>query len=73
MDGFPSSAHFIYIPGILTMGLVLGFIWGAKLTRESVRLEAQRAQEREEQRARKRAERQAAAAGQAPPPEAPKK
>ena len=56
----PSSAHFIYIPGVITLGLVLGFIWGAKLTRESVRLEAKRAEEREELRARRRVERQAA-------------
>jgi hypothetical protein len=57
----PSSAHFIYIPGVLTLGLVLGFIWGARLTRESFHLEAKRVQEREEQKARRRAERQAAA------------
>ena len=73
----PSSAHFIYIPGALMLGLVLGFIWGARLTRESFHLEAKRVQEREEQRARRKAERQAAAQTAEPPgraasPEAPK-
>ena len=49
----PSSAHFIYIPGMLILGMVLGFIWGAKATREAVRLEARRADERAERKARR--------------------
>jgi len=66
----PSSAHFIYIPGILILGLVVGFIWGARLTRESFALEAKRQQERQDakaERARRRAE-AAAAAGPADKP-----
>jgi len=59
----PPSSHFIYIPAVVILGLVLGFIWGTRVTREAFRLEQQRAEER----ARKKAER-AAAKGDAPPP-----
>ena len=54
----PSSAHFIYIPGVVILGLVVGFIWGARLTRESFDLEARRVQEREKKREEKRLQRQ---------------
>ena len=59
----PSSAHFIYIPGVLILGLVTGFIWGAKLTREAFALEAKR----QDERAKRKAER--AASKDAPPAE----
>ena len=68
----PSSAHFIYIPGVLILGLVVGFIWGARLTRESFALETKRQQEREAkkaERARLRAEQTAAAAAGDKPPD----
>jgi hypothetical protein len=52
----PPSSHFIYIPVVLILGLVLGFIWGARVTQESYALEAKRTEER----LRKKAERQAA-------------
>ncbi len=60
----PPSSHFIYIPAMLILGVVLGFIWGAKATSEAVRLE----QKRLDDRARRKAERAAAAAGQADSP-----
>ena len=64
----PPSSHFIYIPAVLVLGLVLGFIWGARLTRESLRLEQRAA----EDRARRKAERAARATegkdGKDPPP-----
>jgi hypothetical protein len=56
---FPPSSHFIYIPVVLVLGLVLGFIWGARTTREAFELERRR----QEDKARRRAERAAAAAG----------
>jgi hypothetical protein len=61
----PSSAHFIFIPGVLTLGIVLGFILGARATRETFVLE----QRRLDERARRKAERAAAAGttGQEPP------
>ena len=52
----PSSAHFLYIPGVLILGTVLGFIWGAKATREAFALEAKRAEERAQRKARRAAE-----------------
>jgi hypothetical protein len=65
--GVPTSAHFIYIPAVLILGLVLGFIWGARLTREAIRLEQRGAEER----AARQAKRAARAAGEAPPAEKP--
>jgi hypothetical protein len=64
----PPSSHFIYIPLVLIIGLVLGFFVGTRITQESQRLEAMRTEER----ARKKAERQAArqAARQAEDPAA---
>jgi hypothetical protein len=66
----PTSAHFIYIPGVLILGLVVGFIWGAKLTREQFALEAKRQEDRAD-RARRKAERAASAAA-SDKPDAPK-
>jgi uncharacterized membrane protein len=62
--GLPPSSHFIYIPVVLILGIVLGFVMGAKATRDAIALEQRKAAEREERRAR----RQAAAAS----PDAPK-
>jgi hypothetical protein len=64
----PSSAHFIYIPGVLILGLVTGFIWGAKLTRESFALEAKRQEERAKRKAaRSQSPQNPEAAGNEPP------
>jgi hypothetical protein len=65
----PPSSHFIYIPAILVLGLVMGFIFGARATREALRLEQRAADER----ARRKVERAArhAAEGQPPPKEEP--
>lgn len=57
--GVPPSSHFIYIPVIFILGIVIGFVLGAKATRDAIALEARKAAEREERKAR----RQAAAAG----------
>jgi uncharacterized membrane-anchored protein YhcB (DUF1043 family) len=58
----PPSSHFIYIPAILILGLVLGFVWGARMTREALRLEQKAADER----AKRKADREREKA--APPP-----
>lgn len=55
---FPTTAHFIYIPAVLILGVVLGFIWGARVAREAYELE----RKRQEEKARKKAEREAAKA-----------
>jgi hypothetical protein len=60
----PTSAHFIYIPGVLILGLVVGFIWGARVTREAYTL----AQKQAEERVRRKAERAAAAHSPDPRP-----
>ncbi len=53
----PPSSHFIYIPIILILGVVMGFVFGARATREAFVLE----QRRLDERAKKRADRKAAA------------
>jgi arginine exporter protein ArgO len=63
--GMPSSAHFIFIPTVLLLGIVFGFIMGSKATRDAYALEEKKAAERAE-RAAKRAERQAGAADSPP-------
>ena len=64
--GVPSSAHFIFIPVVLILGVVLGFIMGSKATRDAYALEEKKAAERLD-RAAKRAARHAAAAHDSPP------
>jgi hypothetical protein len=51
--GVPPSSHFIYIPVIFTLGIVIGFILGSKATRDAFALEQRKAAEREERRARR--------------------
>jgi hypothetical protein len=53
--GVPPSSHFIYIPVIITLGFVLGFIFGSKTTRDAIAFEQKKAQEREDRRARREA------------------
>ena len=65
--GVPTSAHFIYIPIILIIGIVLGFIMGSRATRDAFALEQRKAEERA---ARKAARAAAAATGDAGKPPA---
>ena len=58
----PSSSHFIYIPLMLVLGLVMGFIWGAKATQESYTLEAKRVADLAKRKAERKAARSAEAA-----------
>ena len=59
----PPSSHFIYIPVIFILGIVIGFVLGAKATRDAIALEARKAAEREERKARRQAAQSAAASG----------
>jgi hypothetical protein len=59
----PPSSHFIYIPAVLMLGLVLGFIWGGRMTREALRLQ----QRAEDERAQRKAVRAAARKADEPP------
>jgi uncharacterized membrane protein len=54
--GVPPSSHFIYIPVIFILGIVIGFVLGAKATRDAIALEARKAAEREERKARRQAQ-----------------
>ncbi len=49
-----TAAHFIYIPMVLLVGIVLGFILGGRAARDSMALEQKKA----ERRAAARAERE---------------
>jgi hypothetical protein len=53
-----TSAHIIFIPGALMIGMFLGFVLGARAARNSYDLERKREAEREKVRA-ERADRKA--------------
>ena len=63
----PSSAHIIYIPMMLLVGMMIGFILGTRAARNAFDLQrkrdAERAEVRAQREARKKA-RQAAESGQ---------
>jgi hypothetical protein len=53
--GVPPSSHFIYIPVIFILGIVIGFLLGSKATRDAIAFEQRKAAEREERKARRQA------------------
>ena len=53
----PPSSHFIYIPVIFLLGIVLGFMLGAKATKDQIAFEARKAAEREARKAERAARR----------------
>jgi len=55
--GVPTSAHVLYIPVVFILGIALGFMFGAKATRDAIAFEAKKAQEREARRAAREAAR----------------
>lgn len=59
-NGLPTAAHVVYIPGMLLLGIVIGYIVGSRAARDAFQAE----QRRKEARAARRAER-------APEPEPP--
>jgi len=44
--GVPTSAHFIYIPFVLLIGIVIGFILGGRAARDAQAEEARKAEAR---------------------------
>ena len=48
--------HFIYIPGVLLVGIVIGFILGGRVARDELAAQAERERARAERRARREAE-----------------
>jgi len=55
----PPSSHFIYIPVVFVIGIVLGFVLGAKATRDEIALAQRKAVEREARLAERAARRAA--------------
>jgi hypothetical protein len=41
----PSTAHFVFIPGVLLVGLVIGYIMGARAARADMERRRKRARE----------------------------
>jgi hypothetical protein len=54
-----TSAHLIFIPGVLLIGIAIGFVLGTRAAKDAYNLELRRQQEREEAK-RRREERRAA-------------
>ena len=52
-----TSAHFIYIPMIFVVGLVVGIFFGGRAARDAYELQRKREEERAERKARRAAER----------------
>jgi Na+/glutamate symporter len=61
-----TSGHFIYIPAILTVGLVLGFILGGRAARDAFDMEKKRDEERKKIKAEREARRAAKKDGEGP-------
>ena len=55
-----TSSHIIFIPGVLMVGMFLGFIFGTRAARNQFDLQQKRAAERDAARAARAAKRAAA-------------
>ena len=55
----PPSSHFIYIPVMFVLGIIIGFMLGAKATRDEIALGQRKAAEREARLAERAARRAA--------------
>lgn len=51
--GVPTTAHFIYIPFVLLIGIVIGFILGGRAAKDEAAARAEREKARAERRARR--------------------
>lgn len=58
-----TSAHIIFIPGVLMVGTFLGFILGARAAKNQLALQQKRTEEREAARAARAAKKAAASPG----------
>ena len=61
-----TSGHILFIPGMIMVGMFLGFILGARAARNQFDLQQRRAEEREAARAARAAKRAQAAGSVAP-------
>lgn len=46
----PPSSHFIFIPAVLLLGVVIGWILGSRAARDAYMTELKRREEREQRR-----------------------
>jgi hypothetical protein len=65
-----TASHIIFIPGMIMIGMFLGFILGARAARNQFDLQQRRAEEREAARAARAARRTAAGTGASEPADA---
>ena len=63
-----TAGHVLFIPGVLMVGMFLGFILGTRAARNQFDLQQKRDAEREAARAARAAKRAAAPADKSPPP-----
>ena len=49
--GVPTSAHFIYIPFVLLIGIVIGFILGGRAAKDALAAEKRKEEARAERKA----------------------
>jgi hypothetical protein len=63
-----TAGHVLFIPGVLMVGMFLGFILGARAARNQFDLQQKRAAEREATRAARAVKRAAAQANKPAPP-----
>ena len=63
--GLPPSSHFIYIPVVLILGIVIAFVLGSKATRDEIALAQRKAAERDARMAERAARRAAASSDSA--------
>lgn len=61
----PPSSHFIFIPVVLVLGIILGFVLGSRATRDAIANEERKRVDREARRAARAAR---AAGNSAEPP-----
>jgi hypothetical protein len=58
-----TTGHILFIPGMLIIGFMFGFVFGARAARDQANLEKKRAEEREAARAARAAKRATASTG----------
>lgn len=51
-NGLPTAAHVIYIPGMLLLGVVIGYVIGGRAARDAFEAEQRRKEARAARRAR---------------------
>ena len=49
--GVPTASHFIFIPGVLIMGVVIGWILGSRAAQDAMASELRKREERAQRRA----------------------